>query len=134
MEQHIREYRNTLEEIFVKSQDTRDKVLITLSSGGIAFIAVILSVLLDSNHEIVCGWMLPAASVSLILTIIVTTISFQVSKEQVKQRIEKIDNHSNPFDQLDFPQSLCLSFLNWASLVLLWLGLIFLGAFVVFNH
>ena len=84
-----KEYRSSLEAIRVQSHDSYDKVLITLSSGGLVTTLTVMSKFLD--RPVIKGWMLDGVLITLGLTILLITASFLIAAKASADAIKEID-------------------------------------------
>ena len=122
------EYRSSLEAIRVQSHNSYDKVLITLSSGGLVTTLTIMSNYLD--RQIIEGWMLDGVLITLGLTILLITASFLISAKASAEAIKEIDT---PDYSSKGKLKKSVPVINIVSCCLFATGLVLLGIFVSLN-
>ncbi len=121
-------HRHNLESIRVQSHSSYDKVLITLSSGGLVVTLKIMSEW--AERPLICGWMMHGSLSLLGITIILTAASFLMSAKASAQEIKWLDDQ-NYTPKCNLKR--IIPAINYITLITFVTGLIFLGVFTSLN-
>lgn len=123
---------NMLEAIRVQSHVTYDKVLITLSSGGLVATMVAMSELYKSQ-KVTHEWMIYAVIATLGISILITMWSFLMAACAAEQRMITPTGERQDLNTRKIDLSKAIKRLNIVSGVFSCLGILLLGIFISTN-